>query len=88
MKSAQDYREKAARAEALADDPHQNAGIRAELRSIARCWRRWAEQTDWLALQSGTGEACAARQQKPDEQIVSHIRAVLSRLKSRSSSGG
>jgi hypothetical protein len=87
MKSAQDYREKAARAEALADDPHQSAEVRAELRSIARRWRRWAEQTDWFALQSGAGEPCAAREQKPDEQIVSHIRAVLCRLKSRSSSG-
>jgi hypothetical protein len=88
MKSAQDYRDQAARAETLANDPRQSAEVRAELRSMARRWRSWAEQTGWSARQSDTGEPCAARQQQADKQVASHIRAVLSRLKSPSSGGG
>ena len=87
MKSAQDYRDQAARAEALANDPRQSAEVRAELRSMARRWRSWAEQTGWNARQSGTGEPCAARQQQADKKVVAHIRTVLSRLGSHSSKG-
>ena len=54
MKSAQDYRDQAARAEALANDPRQSAEVRAELRSMARRSRSWAEQTGWSARQSDT----------------------------------
>jgi len=88
MKSAQDYRDQAAKAEALASDPRQSAEVRAELRSMARHCRHRAEQTGWSAGQSDTGEACAARERHTNEQVTAHIRAVLSRLKSRSSSGG
>jgi hypothetical protein len=88
MKSGQDYRDQAARAEALANDPRQSAEARAELRSMARRWRSWAEQTGWSACQSDTGEPCAARQRQPNKQVAAHIRAVLSRLRSHSSRGG
>ncbi|MGO4524197.1 hypothetical protein AB4097_04960 [Microvirga sp. 2MCAF35] len=49
MKLNQHYREKAARADRLADDRRQRADMRAELRSAARRWRHLAEQADWLA---------------------------------------
>jgi hypothetical protein len=49
MKSAQDYRDKAAEVERLADDPRQPPELRAELRASARQWRHRAELTDWLA---------------------------------------
>ncbi|MBA1157623.1 hypothetical protein [Microvirga mediterraneensis] len=52
MNPYQHYREKAARAERLADDPFQRADMRAELRSIARRWRHMAEQADWLVRSS------------------------------------
>ena len=52
MNLNQYYREKAARAERLADDPLQKADLRAELRSMARRWRHLAEQADWLARRS------------------------------------
>jgi hypothetical protein len=51
MRSAQDYRDKAAKAEALALDPRQGADSGAELRAMARRWRHWAEKTDWLIRQ-------------------------------------
>jgi hypothetical protein len=44
MKSAQDYLDKAAKTEALADDPRQSAEARPELRSMACRSRHWAEQ--------------------------------------------
>jgi hypothetical protein len=43
------YREKAAKADRLADDPYLKADMRVELRSMARKWRHLAEQVDWLA---------------------------------------
>jgi hypothetical protein len=49
MKSAQDYRDKAAEIERLARDPRQQPELRAELRAIARQWRHRAEQVDWFA---------------------------------------
>jgi hypothetical protein len=49
MNLNQHYREKAARAERLADGPYQRADMRAELRSSARRWRHLAEQADWLS---------------------------------------
>ena len=49
MKSAQDYRDKAAEIERLARDPRQRPELRAELRAIARQWRHRAEQVDWFA---------------------------------------
>jgi hypothetical protein len=52
MRLAQDYREKAAKAEGFANDPRQRAELRTELRAMARKWRHWAEQSDWLARQS------------------------------------
>ncbi|WP_262032061.1 hypothetical protein [Microvirga sp. Mcv34] len=52
MNLNQHYREKAARAERLADDPSHRADARAELRSTARRWRHMAEQADWLARTS------------------------------------
>ena len=84
MKTAQDYRDQAARAEALANDPRQSAEVRAELRSMARRWRTWAEQTGWSADQSDTWQPCAARERHTNEQVTAHIRSVLSQLKSRS----
>ena len=57
MKSAQDYRDKAAEIERLARDPRQREELRAELRAIARQWRHRAELTDWLARQSGASDA-------------------------------
>jgi hypothetical protein len=88
MKSAQDYRDQAAKAEALANDPYQRAEVRAELRSMARHWRHRAELTGWSTRQSDSGQPCAARERHTNEQVTAHIRAVLSRLKSRSPSGG
>jgi hypothetical protein len=58
MRPAQDYRDKAARAERLANDPRQQPELRAELRAIARQWRHRAEQVDWFA-----------RGVRPEEQI-------------------
>jgi hypothetical protein len=49
MNLNQHYHEKAAKADRLADDPHQKAEMRVELRSMARRWRHLAEQADWLA---------------------------------------
>jgi hypothetical protein len=49
MNLTKHYREKAARADRLADDPYQKADVRVELRSTARRWRHLAEQADWLA---------------------------------------
>lgn len=49
MKPNERYREKAAKADRLADDPHLRTDLRAELRSMARRWRNLAEQADWLA---------------------------------------
>jgi hypothetical protein len=49
MNLNQHYQEKAAKADLLADDPHQKTDMRAELRSLARRWRHLAEQADWLA---------------------------------------
>jgi hypothetical protein len=49
MNLTKHYREKAARADRLADDPYQKADVRVELRSMARRWRHLAEQADWLA---------------------------------------
>jgi hypothetical protein len=54
MKSTH-YRDKAAKAEALARDPFQSADARAELRAMARQWRHWAEQADWHARQPDLG---------------------------------
>jgi hypothetical protein len=52
MMFALDYREKAAKAEGFANDARQRAELRAELRAMARKWRHWAEQSDWLVRQS------------------------------------
>ena len=49
MKLNEHYREKAAKADRLADDPRLRADMRLELRSTARRWRHLAEQADWLA---------------------------------------
>ena len=49
MRSAQDYRAKAAAAERLAHDLRQPEELRSELRVIARQWRHRAELADWLA---------------------------------------
>jgi hypothetical protein len=49
MRPAQDYRDKAARAERLANDPRQREELRAELRAFTREWRHRAEQVDWFA---------------------------------------
>jgi hypothetical protein len=57
MKSAQDYRDKAAEIERLARDPRQAAELRAELRAIARQWRHRAELAHWLIRQSGASDA-------------------------------
>ena len=53
MRSAQNYRDKAAEIERLARDPRQREDLRAELRAVARQWRHRAEQADWLARHSG-----------------------------------
>ncbi len=87
MKSAQDYRDQAAKAEALANDSRQSADARAAFRSMARRWRHRAEQTSWLARQSDTGEPSGARERHANERVAAHIRAVLSRLRSQSPSG-
>ncbi|EIM24602.1 hypothetical protein [Microvirga lotononidis] len=52
MNLDQHYREKAARAERLSDEPPHRADMRAELRSMARRWRHMAEQADWLVRSS------------------------------------
>ena len=57
MRPAQDYRDKAAKAERLANDLRQQPELRAELRAIARQWRHRAELTEWLARQSGASDA-------------------------------
>jgi len=49
MKLYELYREKAAKADRLADDPRLKADLRAEMRSMARRWRHMAEKADWLA---------------------------------------
>jgi hypothetical protein len=49
MRSAQDYRDKAAAAERLAHELRQPAELRSELRGIARQWRHRAELADWIA---------------------------------------
>jgi len=49
MKLYEHYREKAAKADRLADDPRLKADLRAEMRSMARQWRHMAEKADWLA---------------------------------------
>jgi hypothetical protein len=51
MRSAQDYRDKAAEIERLARDPRQRADLQAELRAVVRQWRHRAELADWLARQ-------------------------------------
>jgi hypothetical protein len=57
MNLNQHYREKAARAERLADEPFGRADMRVELRSMARRWRHMAEQADWLARRSRYSKA-------------------------------
>ncbi len=49
MKLLEHYREKAAKADRLAEDPHLRAEQRVEMRAMARRWRHLAEQADWLA---------------------------------------
>ena len=49
MKLLEHYREKAAKADRLAENPHLRAEQRVELRAMARRWRHLAEQADWLA---------------------------------------
>ena len=49
MNFNQHYKDKAAKAERLADDPYRSMEMRVELRSMARRWRHLAEQADWLA---------------------------------------
>jgi hypothetical protein len=55
MRAAQDYWDKAAQMEELANDPHQPEELRTELRAIARQWRHRAEVTDWFT-RTATGE--------------------------------
>ena len=57
MTSAQGYRDKAAEVERLAYDLRQGKELRAELRIIARQWRRRAELADWFARQSRASDA-------------------------------
>ena len=48
MRSAQNYRDKAAEIERLARDPRQREDLRAELRAVARQWRHHAELAECL----------------------------------------
>ena len=57
MKSAQDYRAKAAEIECLARNLRQPPELRAELRAIARQWRHRAELAGWHARQLGASNA-------------------------------